>query len=448
MISDKDIVLGQKVLKMAADAGADSCKAVLNRSTSDLIDTLNGSLDKVTHCGDCSMTLSIFAEGKFGTFSTNDLSDKGLQNFILTAVQITRLMNPDECRSLPDPERYFKGPVNSSRTRLKLHDTAYYGLDGEKRKKLALDAALDFNAPREGYKLISEEGQYSDSEFDTLTMDSQGLVCAHEETSFEYASEVTIEAPDGSKQSSYWWTSAPMLKDFKPEGVGEKALSRAVMNIGAEPVESRKCTMVVSRDVSSKLVTPLLNALGGYAIQQNNSFLAGTLGKKLFGDGLSIIDMPERQGESGSRLFDSEGVAAREMPVIEKGVVKNYFINTYIAAKTGLKPTIEDAIRPVLMPFPETGLSQDDILAKCGEGILVTGFNGGNCNSATGDFSYGVEGFHFKYGKITRPISEMLITGNFLSLWANLLYAGGDARQCMAKLIPTLAFADVDFNGE
>lgn len=448
MINHKDLQLGQKVLDMAQKAGAQNCRMVLNRSTSDLLDTLNGSIDKVTRCMDCNVTLSIFADGRFGTFSTNDLTDKGLEDFILTAVKMTRMLNPDGCRTLPSPERYFKGPVESCRDILKLHDPQYYNLDGEKRKEMALKAALDMGIAREGFKIISEEGQYGDSEFDSLTMDSQGLVCAHEETSFEYASEITIEAPDGTKQSSYWWTSSPMLKDFKPEGVGEKALRRAVQNIGSAPVESRKCTMVVSRDAASKLVTPLLNALGGYALQQNNSFLTGSLGKKMFSEGLSIIDMPQKEGESGSRLFDSEGIAAVEMPVIENGVVRNYFINTYISNKTGMAPTIEDAIRPVLQPFPERGLTEADILKKCGDGILVTGFNGGNCNSATGDFSYGVEGFCFKDGKLERPVCEMLITGNFLSLWANLLYAGEDARPCMAKLIPTLAFADVDFNGE
>mgnify|MGYP000002517437 FL=1 len=81
-----------------------------------------------------------------------------------------------------------------------------------------------------------------------------------------------------------------------------------------------------------------------------------------------------------------------------------------------------------------------------GEGILVTGFNGGNSNSATGDFSFGVEGFLFKDGKIVHPVREMLITGNLLTLWNNLLAAGNDARFCKSKLIPTLAFGNVDFS--
>ena len=111
-----------------------------------------------------------------------------------------------------------------------------------------------------------------------------------------------------------------------------------------------------------------------------------------------------------------------------------------------MAPTIEDATRPKVLPWPEAGLDRDAILRRCGSGILVTDFNGGNSNSATGDFSFGVEGFLFKDGKIVHPVREILITGNLLTLWNNLLAAGDDARLCKSKVIPTLAFKDVDFS--
>ncbi|MBP5795246.1 MAG: TldD/PmbA family protein, partial [Bacteroidales bacterium] len=96
--------------------------------------------------------------------------------------------------------------------------------------------------------------------------------------------------------------------------------------------------------------------------------------------------------------------------------------------------------------WPRPGLDRQRILEMCGSGILVTGFHGGNSNSSTGDFSYGIEGFAFKDGTIIHPVREMLITGNFLTLWNNLTAAGEDARSCMSKLIPTLAFSNVDFS--
>ena len=42
-----------------------------------------------------------------------------------------------------------------------------------------------------------------------------------------------------------------------------------------------------------------------------------------------------------------------------------------MAGKTGLAPTIEDAIRPKVMPWPRKGLGRREILEMCGEGVSV-----------------------------------------------------------------------------
>jgi len=89
----------------------------------------------------------------------------------------------------------------------------------------------------------------------------------------------------------------------------------------------------------------------------------------------------------------------------------------------------------------------DGLSAGINKGILVTGFNGGNCNSSTGDFSYGIEGCLIENGKLTQPISEMNITGNMLTLWSNLREIGNDPRLNSSWRIPSLAFDGVDFSG-
>lgn len=98
------------------------------------------------------------------------------------------------------------------------------------------------------------------------------------------------------------------------------------------------------------------------------------------------------------------------------------------------------------LAYGEKEVSLKDILTLCGSGIYVTGFNGGNCNPVTGDFSYGVEGFAFSRGKITHPVKEMLITGNIIKLWQSLLAAGTDARRSSRWQIPTVAFDGVSFS--
>ena len=87
------------------------------------------------------------------------------------------------------------------------------------------------------------------------------------------------------------------------------------------------------------------------------------------------------------------------------------------------------------------------LIADIDKGILITGFNGGNSNSTTGDFSYGVEGFLIENGKLTQPISEMNVTGNFIELWKNLKAIGNDTLNSSSWKIPSLAFDNVDFSG-
>jgi PmbA protein len=154
---------------------------------------------------------------------------------------------------------------------------------------------------------------------------------------------------------------------------------------------------------------------------------------------------------SGSRYFDGDGIATHPMDIIRNGKVETYFINTYSANKMGVAPTVESASVPhfSLEEFPQElrNLSHLDMVKLMGKGILVTGFNGGNCNGLTGDFSYGIEGFWFENGEILFPVREMNISGNIISLWNNLAMVGNDARTCSRWLIPSLAFENVEFTG-
>ena len=73
--------------------------------------------------------------------------------------------------------------------------------------------------------------------------------------------------------------------------------------------------------------------------------------------------------------------------------------------------------------------------------------DGGNSNSSTGDFSYGIEGFLIENGKLTQPVSEMNVTGNLITLWNSLVATGNDPRLNSSWRIPSLVFEGVDFSG-
>ena len=448
MLTQEEIRTAEICVEKALSLGASKARVTLSKSLMELFGTLDGQLDKVSHCLDRSMSVCLFVDGKYGTFSTNRLVESELEDFLKKSIATVRMLAEDPCRDLPDPARTAKDAITGKE--LDLYDPSYPALTSSERLKMAMEASVFEQHKAEG--LISEEGEYSDSIFDTLTLDSNGLKCRHTETSFEYGVEITVKDSEGNRYSGYWWDSTPRISDLKISTCCETAYQRAMAQIGPKGIPSGKYNMVVDSENSSRLVTPLTSALGAFALQQKNSFLLDTLGKKVFPEWMTLVDKPLTKGQTGSRLFDSEGVASRETPVIEKGVVKEYFVNTYMSNKMGIAPTIEDVMRPVLEPCVAPGLlkpprmDKDGIMALVGDGILVTGFNGGNSNSATGDFSFGVEGFLFKDGRIVHPVREILITGNLLTLWNNLLAAGDDARTCKSKIIPTLAFKEVDFS--
>ena len=231
--------------------------------------------------------------------------------------------------------------------------------------------------------------------------------------------------------------------------VGKTALSNALAKRHPQGFKGGKMTIIADKECSSRLLAPILSAMNGFALQQNNSFLNGKLGEKLFPEFLNITDFPREKGATGARLFDSEGVATRTLPLIERGVLKTYFINTYISNKTGMEPTVDDATRPCVQSTHNLGC--DGLVKACREGLgggdkgllLITGFNGGNSNSATGDFSFGVEGF-YEGPEGSFPVRECVITGNMLTLWNSLVAVGNDARACRARVVPSLVFEKVD----
>ena len=457
MIELHEIEIARQCISFACANGADSARVNLNKSSIDGCNMLNGELDKVTHSADRSIYLYLYVDGKYGTFSTNMLEKDKLEDFILKAIDMVRMLGEDPCRRLPDPSRTEQNAKTGRE--LGPYSEILERSDSDSRLARAKAMSLWQNSAseklsEETFSLISEECEYSESYDDSLTIDSQGFEGRHTESSFSYFAEVTIQDKEGNRYSGYWWDTSSDNSIEDPSQISRKALQKAIAQIGPQPRRSGRARMVVDCSVASRLVAPIINALNGASLQQKMSFLDETIGRKVFCEGMTLMDLPRTAGKNGSRMYDSEGVATKDAPIIKNGVVSQYFINTYNAAKMGIEPTVEDASRPFLMPYlkgveladKEISVSLKDILQYCKNGILVTGFNGGNTNPVTGDFSFGIEGFAFSKGKITHPVREMLITGNLKDLWNSFIAAGTDARPSSRWQIPTIAFENVSFS--
>jgi PmbA protein len=263
-------------------------------------------------------------------------------------------------------------------------------------------------------------------------------------TYYNLTAGVSMRGTGDTRPEGYWYDSAVFWKDLQKNNIGKTAYDRTLRKLGQEKIKSGVYKMILDNLTSPRLFSPLISALTGEAIHQKSSFLVNKLGEKIASDKLTVIDDPHIKNARGARWFDNEGVATKKRNVIENGVLNMYFIDTYNGGKLNMEPTIQS---PSILNIHQGNKNLEQILASIDRGIWVTGFNGGNSNSTTGDFSFGVEGFLIEKGVAVKPLNEMNITGNILTLLNNILEIGNDPRTNSSYRIPSILFDSVNFSG-
>lgn len=438
MISNENKKLAQWAMDYALKNGCQAAKVSLYSGSNTSFELRDAQMDKLQQASESRMSLFLYVDGRYGTYSTNRLDKKELESFIRNGVESTRHLAEDEARVLPDASRYYKGGKPS----LQLLDPQFNVVDPD--KKVALAKAIAEEALGKDPRIISVESSYGDGDGFSYQITSNGFEGETQQSWYSLSASVAVKGEGEARPSSYWYESSLYFDKLIKEGVGQKALERTLRKIGQKKTKSGRYTMVVDPMNSGQLLRPMLSAVVGSALQQKNSFLLDKLGQKVGSDKFTLLDEPHLIGASGARYFDSEGVATERRSVFDKGVLKTYYIDTYNAKKMKVAPTVAN---PSVLVMRKGDKDLSGLVAGVDHGILVTGFNGGNSNSSTGDFSYGIEGFLIEKGKLTLPLSEMNVTGNMITLWNSLADTGNDPRLDSSWRIPSLVFDSVDFSG-
>jgi PmbA protein len=438
MIPDKNKQLAQWSMDFALINGCQAARVNLYSGSNTAFSLRDGKMDELQQASQNGLSLSLFVDGRYGNFSTNRLDRKELESFIKNGIDSTRYLAKDEARVLPDPSRYYKGGMPD----LQQLDPAFDAVQPDEKVALA-KAAADEVLGKDA-RIISVESGYSDGTSFSYRLASNGFEGESQRSWFSLSVSVSIKGEGEARPSDYWYDSAIFYDKLVKQGIGQTALERVLRKLGQKKIASGKYTMVVDPENAGRLVSPLMNAIDGSALQQKNSFLLDKLNGKVGSDKLILTDEPHLIRSSGARYFDGEGVATRRRSVFDKGVLKTYYIDTYNAKKMEVEPTVSGASLLVLQPGSKT---LEELIAGVDKGILVTGFNGGNSSSSTGDFSFGIEGFLIEKGKLSTPVSEMNVTGNMITLWQSLVEVGNDPRLFSSWRIPSLVFDAVDFSG-
>ncbi|MBO5407019.1 MAG: TldD/PmbA family protein [Bacteroidales bacterium] len=440
-----EVESAQMALDMVMKQGAQACRITMNFGIQNSFSALDGKLENLQNANDRNLYIQIISNGRYGAYSTNRLNKEELEKFISQAMHTTSYLTPDECRTLPPKEICWFGNEDA----LEQYDPYIKEMPPQRKKEIAFEVMEEIYGKNK--KIVSVNTEYGDMLEYQYMVDSQGFEGDSLQSNFTVSAECSVKGRGNARSEGWWYESALHYNKFNPAGCGTKALKRALDKLNPKDMEGGCMNMIVDNTCSSRVISPIFQALNGSNIQQQNSFLLNKKGEKVFSHKFTLLDNPHWRGMSGSRYFDGDGIATRPMDIIRNGVVQTYFINTYSANKMGCAPTVESASVPhfSLDEFPEDmrNLTHTEMMKIMEKGILVTGFNGGNCNGLTGDFSYGIEGFYFEGGEILFPVREMNISGNIVSLWRNLAMVGNDARTCSRWLIPSLAFENVEFTG-
>jgi PmbA protein len=429
--------LANLVMDHALKNGADQVSISINDSRNSDIEIRDQKIDKLTESIRNNLTIKLFVDKKYSAHSTSRLKKEELFHFIEEAIIATRFLAEDEFRSLPEPDLYYKEGTAD----LKTMDPELDSIQAE--TKIDLTNEVLNEAFGKDNKIISVSSYYSDSISNKVMVTSNGFKGDSGKTNVSLYAEISVKG-DNSRPSDYWYENAIFFDKLNKKGIGQKALERALQKIDPKKIKSGKYQVIIENRSISSVLNPLFSALEGSSIYQKQSFLAGKENTAVASPKLTITDDPFIPSGFGSQLFDYEGLACIKRPIIEKGVLRNFYIDTYYGKKLKMKPTSGSTTNIVF----DTGDRDLDAMVKSmKKGILISGFNGGNCNGSTGDFSYGIEGYYIENGKVIHPINEMNISGNMNQFWFNLVELGNDILDGDPVRTPSMMFKDVDLSG-
>jgi PmbA protein len=401
----------------------------------------DGKIEKVSEATTRGLGIDLYVDGRFASVSTSDLRAEALDRFVEDAVALARTLAPDPHRRLPEPELY-RGQAALD---LELEDPSHGALDSATRRRIAEALETAARAVPGAERILSVTTGTADTRAESALVHTNGFEGRKHGTDFWISAEVTVKDDDGRRPEESAASGARFRAAIEePAQVGRRAAERALARLGTVKGGSAVMPMAVDARSGGRLVAALLGPLGAAALQQKRSFLEGRLGTVVGSPLLDLADDPLVPRGLGSRLYDGEGMAARRFPVFEGGALRSCYVDTYYGRKLGMAPT---TARSSNLAWRLGTRSQPDLLREMGEGILVTGFLGGNSNGTTGDFSLGVRGFRVRGGRQAEPVGEMNVSGNHLELWKRLAAVGNDPYPYSSMRTPTLVFDAVQFAG-
>ena len=408
-------------LKLALKKGATQAEASMSKVEGISVSSRLREVENIEFTNDGGLGISVYVGKHKGSASTADLSMEALALAVEKAVDIARYTSEDPCTGLADAEL-----IATEFPDLDLYHPV--PLDPQQAIKTAVaaeSAALDYD-PR----ITNSDGaSYNANMGMRVYGNTHGINAGY--TSSRYSLSCMVIASDNDDmQRDYAYTvSRDASKLDSAEAVGLEAAQRTVARLGAQKIKTATVPVLIDKQLASSLFGHYVGAISGGSLYRRSSFLLDKLGSQVFPEWLNIVERPHLKGGLASSNFDHEGVATKDMTIVDGGKLSTYLYTSYSARKLN---TVTNGHAGGIHNWivSDSGQSDAELLKTMGTGLYVTEMMGQGVNIVTGDYSRGAAGFWVENGVIQYPVHEVTIAGTLQEMFANIVAIGAerDAR--------------------
>jgi PmbA protein len=216
-------------------------------------------------------------------------------------------------------------------------------------------------------------GIFSSGSVQSVLANSKGLFARYEQTRAEFSVTILEENSSGWAKSN-----SPDIREIHPDALAESASRKSAQSRQPQELPPGHYTAILEPSAVLDLVGFLFYDFAGTAVLDKRSCLTGRLGKKIFGENITIWDDAYHPLQTGAP-YDGEGVPRQKVLLVDRGVPKNLVYARATAKKMKAKPTghgfslpNDYGEAPMNLVFAGGDKSVDDMVRSTERGILVT----------------------------------------------------------------------------
>ncbi|HHZ11854.1 MAG TPA: TldD/PmbA family protein [Acholeplasmataceae bacterium] len=259
-------------------------------------------------------------------------------------------------------------------------------------------------------------------------------------------------------QSAFEVEIKTSFADLDPILIAQKVAKKTIKKLNADSLPSKVYPVVFENEAMADLLEVFTSFFSGEAAVKKLTPLLGKEGEKVFSELLTIVDEAIYPDSPHNEPFDDEGVACYKKEVVDKGVFKTFLHNLktakYFKTKStgnGFKAGDSISVRGVNFYVKPGERKLEEMIADIEEGVLITDLAGlhAGANPVNGDFSAQSSGFLIKDGKIDRPVTLIVVSGNFVEALNQIEEIGSDLKFNSEGIgCPSIRFKGLSISGK